>query len=134
VVTVIYPTIRIQTIPHDEHRYETVGDYFYPDSPENKYMEVRVSKMGNPDYEFLVSIHEQIEAYLCEKRGISEESITKFDKNFESFREEGNTAEPGFDPSAPYVKEHAFATKIEIQLAEELGVDWDEYEKVINSL
>ena len=119
-----------KVIPHSQHRYETVGDYWYHGEIE----EVRVSDMENEDYEFLVFIHELIEAHLCRKRGILEETITEFDKKFETVRPEGNTDEPGDSPAAPYQKEHQFATKIERQLAEELGVDWDVYGERVMSL
>ena len=123
--------IKIAIIPHEAHRYETVGDYWYPSEER---MELRISDMGNEDYEFLVLIHELIEAHLCRKRGILEPDIKAFDEAFEAKRPEGNTDEPGFDPAAPYIKEHTFATKIERQLADELGVDWKEYDEVVNSL
>jgi hypothetical protein len=129
--------IFIQTIPHERHRYETVGDYFY--TKDNfilgeEDMQVRVSDMGNEDYEFLVAIHELIEAYLCRKRGIREEDITAFDIAFEKLRLEGNEDEPGDSPDAPYQKEHQFATKIERQLSDELGVNWDAYDEKVLSL
>jgi len=124
-------TINIGIIPHNEHRYETVGDYWYPSSSK---MEVRISDMQNEDYEFLVLMHELIEAHLCRKRGIEEPAIKVFDETFEANRKPGNTDEPGFDPTAPYFKEHCFATFIETQLAEELGIDWEEYSNVVNSL
>ena len=123
--------IYIGIIPHSEHRYKTVGDYWYPQSYR---MELRVSDMQNEDYEFLVMIHELVEAHLCRKRGIEEPVIKAFDEAFEARREEGNTDEPGFDPNAPYFKEHTFATFIEAQIAEELGIDWEEYSNVVNSL
>jgi hypothetical protein len=44
------------------------------------------------------------------------------------------TAEPGDDPAAPYHLQHQFATKIERQVARQLGVDWKAYEAAINSL
>ena len=42
--------------------------------------------------------------------------------------------EAGFDPRAPYVKEHAFATDIEKQLAKELGATWDTYDTEVKAL
>lgn len=90
--------------------------------------------MKNPDFEFLVAIHEFIEAYLCQKRGIEEPTITRFDVNFERSRIKGNTDEPGDNPEAPYFNEHQFATKIEKVMAKELGVNWKEYEKTVNDL
>lgn len=128
--------IYIDTIPHAEHRYPTVGDYWdvpahgiYPPRTE-----VRVSDMGNTDYEFLVAIHELIELYLCKKRGISEDSITEFDMEFEKNRPPDNLDEPGNSLAAPYHAEHIFATSIEQLVAAELGVNWDEYDKTVNSL
>ena len=90
--------------------------------------------MGNEDYEFLVAVHELIEQYLCKKRNIKEPDISAFDIEFEKNRQPGNEDEPGDDPSAPYRKEHFFATSIERLIAAELGVDWQEYDKKINLL
>ena len=127
--------IYIDTIAHEEQRYPTVGDYWFPwREQKDTCIEVRVSRMGNEDYEFLVAIHEQIEAYLTKKRGITETLITNFDVEFEKNRPKGNTNEPGNDPDAPYHKEHVFATKLERMLAEELGVDWDKYDAAVNAL
>lgn len=120
-----------QTIPHDSHRYETVGDYF--ETHDHQRM-ILVSEMDNEDYEFLVMIHEMIEQHLCKKRGIPEELITAFDTDFESRRTLGCEDEPGDDPGAPYRKEHFFATSIERLIAAEIGVDWKKYDEKVNSL
>jgi hypothetical protein len=95
---------------------------------------IKVSEMGNSDYEFLVAIHEAIEQHLCKKRGISEEAITAFDTQFEASRAAENVDEPGNDLKAPYHKEHLFSTWIERLVAKELGIDWDVYDNVVNSL
>jgi hypothetical protein len=127
------PLITIESIPHKAHRYETVGDYFKT----NKAWNFRVSKMSNQDYEFLVIMHEMIEWYLTQKRGITEKSILKFDIQYEKEREQGlhsQDDEPGFDKKAPYRKEHAFATEIEKLLAKELKVNWNKYDKEVMSL
>lgn len=123
--------ILIEVIPHKHHRYDTCGDYIFED---NGNIRIWVSDTGNDDYSFLVAVHELVEAYLTRKRGISEESITKFDKEFERRREVGNVDEPGDDFNAPYRKEHFLATNIERQLALELGIDWKAYDKTINEL
>lgn len=122
--------ISIKTIPHSEQRYDTVGDWWF----EGEGLEIRVSDMGNPEYEYLVGRHEADEAILCKKRGINEQDITEFDKIFESHRLEGNTDEPGDHKDAPYRKEHFFATTAERALALELGIDWQDYENLINGL
>jgi hypothetical protein len=93
-----------------------------------------VSDLGSPDSEFLVGIHEAVEASLIRKRGISNESITRFDKSYEKTRPEGDTSEPGDHPDAPYRKEHFFATNIERLVAEQMGVDWTEHDERIMKL
>jgi hypothetical protein len=118
------------TIEHGMQRYPTVGDWWF----ENGNLLVFVSSMQNEDYEFLVSIHEQIEAYLCRKNNVSEEEVSAFDIKFEEGRVEGNVDEPGCHPLAPYFHEHAIATKVERLLAECMGVDWDGYDKAVNKL
>lgn len=122
--------LTIKTIPHSSQRYETVGDYVQKDETWG----FSISDMKNADYEFLVAVHELIEWYLTQKRGIEEEDITAFDTAYESRRPEGDTSEPGDSPDAPYRKEHQFATEIEKRLAEELGVQWEEYDKAVNAL
>ena len=129
--------IYIDTIPHRQHRYPTVGDYWRPatqrtGSPER--LEVRVSDMGNEDYEFLVAIHELIEEHLTRKHGISEEAITAFDVAFEATRTPDDNSEPGDALEAPYRSEHQYATYIEKQLAYALGVNWFEYGEAIDNL
>lgn len=115
----------IDTIPHAAQRYDTIGDYS-PDSMGG--LHIKVSDLGNPDYEFLVAIHELAEAWLCRKRGISDDEITGFDVAFESARLSGDTSEPGDDPSAPYENEHCIATAVERLMCAALGIKWADYE------
>lgn len=119
--------IYIDTIPHSSQRYDTCGDWFlWKDR-----LDVRVSKLDDEDYEFLIGIHETIEAYLCKRRSIKEQDVTNFDIKF---GEEGRDGEPGDAPDAPYRKEHFFATSIERLIAAELGVDWELYDAAVNNL
>lgn len=122
----------IETIPHHHQTYETVGWWGFGKRSGN--LQVFVSDMGNEDYEFLVALHELVEAWLCRKRGISDEEITAFDIDFENTRMPGNTDEPGDHENAPYKREHLFATGIEKLMAAELGIDWSRYDKTVNSL
>lgn len=119
--------IEAKSIPHNEQRYETVGDWYYS----NGVRTFRVSEFGNKDYEFMILLHEMVEQHLCEKRGISQESVDAFDIQFEKDRQEGNEDEPGDEQSAPYYREHQFATIIERMMCQELGIDWKEYEKSV---
>lgn len=122
--------ITITDIPHEQQRYETVGDWQW-DKKGN--LLITISDMSNWRYNFLVAFHEQIEVMLCRARGISQKEVDTFDISYEALRPEGDTSEPGDDPKAPYYKEHQFATKLEREMAKELNVDWEAYnETVIN--
>jgi ASC-1-like (ASCH) protein len=120
----------VRVIPHRGQRYETVGDWVFSGDRLN----IFVSDMRNDDYHQLVAIHEYVEAILCRKAGITEESVTAFDVEFEKNRSEGNTDEPGNDPSAPYYTQHRVATEVEKFLASYLRVDWEAYDATVNSL
>lgn len=109
-----------------------MGDY-YLDTDFHDIMRFKVSEM-NADYEFLVLMHEMVEWYLTQKRGITEHDITAFDIEFERERAQGNVDEPGDHPEAPYRREHRFAENIERLIAAELGVDWAIYNKTVEGL
>ena len=118
-------SVRIEVIPHAGQRYNTVGDWYY----RNPFaLQVRISSLGNEDYEFLIAVHEFIEAYLCRARTISTRDVDVFDKMWQG------PMEPGDSPEAPYHKEHRFATVVERMLAAELGIDWEKYEFVLGEV
>lgn len=117
--------ITITTIPQEQQRYDTKGDWF---SDEAWHVTIRVSDLGNPRYEFLIALHEVTEMFLCHDRGIGEDMVDKFDF---AWKGEG---EPGDDPDSPYFKEHQFATIIERLMAHELGVDWQTYNQRLNKI
>jgi hypothetical protein len=122
--------IHIETIPHREQRYDTVGDWWLDEAGD---LQIRVSDMsrgstGRRRMESLVAVHELIEALLCQFRGIADEDVTAFDTAFVPSPE---NAEPGDDPLAPYREEHFFATTIERLLSTELRVDWLDYENAL---
>lgn len=119
------------TVEHGKQRYDTVGDWTISGKSHNPTFEVNVSKMKNWRYEFMVAIHELVEAALCFHRGIKEEDVTAFDILCIQNNVEG---EPGDAPEAPYKREHFFATTIERMLCAEFGIDWMEYERYVNSL
>lgn len=124
--------IEIDTIPHSQQRYPTVGDWIWePDGT----LHIFVSNMNNWKYEFLVARHELDEAILCRDRGITQKEVDDFDTYFEKERKQGLvTDEPGDDPRAPYNKEHFFATTVERLIARELNVDWQAYDKTVEEL
>jgi hypothetical protein len=125
--------IEIKMIPHSEQRYATCGDYV----EDNDVVRFRVSELGDWKFEYLIAIHELIEYTLARTKGITVAEIDAFDRQFEKDRDAGlhfADEEPGFDPEAPYFREHALATKIERMLAIEMGIDWDDYTKRVNAL
>lgn len=122
--------ITIVDIKHEQQRYPTVGDWQWTKQGN---LSITISDMKDWRYNFLVAFHEQIEVMLCRQRGITQEEVDNWDLEFEARREDGNVDEPGDDPRAPYYMEHKLATKMEMELAKELGVDWEKYnETVIN--
>ena len=123
--------IQLKTIPHSSQRYDTCGDWQIGDDGE---ITISVSDMGDEDYALLVGVHELIEAWLCRKRGISQEAVDVFDFEYEKGRFEGDVSEPGDDPRAPYFMEHQFATQIERQIAQELRVNWQHYDETVTAL
>jgi hypothetical protein len=123
--------IIIETIPHEDHRYSTVGDWFYdPDGT----LRIKVSKLSDARLEKLIAIHELVEVLTCELDGVTAKQVDDFDKAFEANRAEGNEDEPGDEPSAPYVKQHCLATGIERILAAAWGVEWKTYEQELCDL
>lgn len=120
-------------VAHEDQRYPTVGDWKIS-GQRKPYFLITASKMENPDYVFLVQLHELIESWLCFRRGIHEIEVTDFDLRYECTRPEGDFSEPGDDPKAPYNREHKFATVIEKQVATELGVDWEEYGRTVEEM
>lgn len=122
----------IESIPHDNQRYETCGDYYNNSFGEH----ILISEMPENSVR-LVAIHELIEKWLTESKGISEEEITKFDLMFEQERKEGKHGEfdePGDDIRAPYRKQHKIATFIEKMICKEFGMKWSEHENNCNRL
>jgi hypothetical protein len=126
--------IHIKTIPHNNQRYETVGDYFYDDLG---VLQVRISDMGNTFYETLVAIHELTEELLTKHRGLTEQEIMDFDLYFEKKREMGmidDVSEAGFSNEAPYLREHSLATAIEMQIVAMAGESWTDYDNTVSLL
>lgn len=126
--------IIIETIEPETHRYPTCGDYWIDEKGD---WQIRVSKMDNTLYEVMVAIHELTEFALLNERGVNELEILKFDLEFEERikrGEAGENDEPGFAIDSPYLKEHTLATSIEMSICAVAGINWDEYNKKLNSL
>ena len=111
--------IFIEVKPYVAMRYPTLGDW-YQDGHGAK---VDVADLGDWRMNMLVAMHELIESALCEHRGIPESVVLQWDIDHP------HSEDPGSEAGAPYRAEHLMAESIERILAEELGVDWAEYEK-----
>lgn len=125
--------VSIVTIPHQQQRYPTVGDWIV--DVEKSSHTIFVSDMGNWKYELCVAVHELIELFYCLNSGITQQEVDEWDIKYELQRKPNDrTSEPGDDPKAPYHTQHKFATFIERGLALVLGVNWDLYEQTIENL
>jgi len=110
-----------KTVEAKEMRYDTVGDWNIKKGKDSSSVDVWTADMGNVDFNFLILIHELVEAYLCLKRNISNKEVMDFDKK-------SVAEDPGHSEKAPYHEEHEFATKIEKLIAQQLKVKWDRYD------
>ena len=126
--------IEVNIIPHKDQRYNTVGDYYFtPDGT----LVFNISDCGNDFANELILVHEIVEEMLTRKRGITEPDIMAFDELYEQERADGlHTAddEPGWDERCPYLKEHAFAESVERLCANELSINWLDYDEMINEV
>lgn len=123
--------IIIETIPHEQQRYPTPGDWFYePDGT----LRIKVSNLENDRYVQLITIHELVEVLLCKQAGVTQESIDKFDMDYEKNRKQGDKSEPGDDQKAPYARQHCLATSVERMMAAEMGVAWNDYADAVEAL
>jgi hypothetical protein len=117
--------IVIETIPHADQRYTTVGDWWVDEAGT---WQIRVSELNNEKMAFLVGLHELIEMACCLSDGVTQEAVDEFDKHYDG---EG---EPGVDIEAPYYTQHQQATSVEQTVAAWLHVDWDSYDRAIERL
>jgi hypothetical protein len=145
--------IDIKAIKPSEHRYPTVGDWYFctedaltcPISSTlhgEQVLHIRITKMPHPYYEALLYHHELTEAILCYLSGVETKEVDEWDKIYENRRIAGDgfmtcgcpiREEPGDDIHAPYHSAHATASLCERQLARTLGVDWGAYEDAIDA-
>jgi hypothetical protein len=113
-----------KSISQNEHRYSTLGDYW---DDGDGIIHYRISELGNSYYERLILIHEMVEWMLCEKKGIKEPDIKKWDEDHP------DSDDPGSEPGCIYGDEHKFAELIENMICYKLGISWDDYNKALDS-
>lgn len=117
------PKITIESIPHKDQRYNTVGDWTY-DSGGN--IEIKISEMDQCSF-YAVAIHELIEAVLCWNEFIHPEVVDDWDLSHDD-------CDPGSIAGCPYGKQHNTAGAIEMLSVLSLGLDWFEHEAELDRL
>ena len=118
------PDISYKTIPQKDMRFRDAGDWW--DS--KKGWEIRVPRLMNMDYEFLIFIHEAIERYLIHKQGFSVSHVDNWIKeNLKDSYKKG-----AMTKGAPQRSAHIFATQIEKQICAHLGVSWRKYDRELD--
>ncbi len=113
--------IFIETVKPEDIRNGDVGDWYENEGG------VKIIKVlgGIPeDYSFLIALHEILEQKYCEKAGIKEEDVTKFDAIYNTG---SGSMEAGDSPKAPYHKQHQMATVIEKLVCNALRINWNTY-------
>lgn len=117
--------MEINLIKHSDQRYNTVGDWYTTETDE---IVINVSDSGNNDTNFLVTVHELIEQYLCERHNISATTVDNWDTSHPDAKD------PGSLPGCPYGLAHGIALSIEKYLSSILGMDWKAHEELLDSL
>ncbi len=112
--------IIMQVIPHNEQRYDTLGDYWEEESGDVWHF--RVSDLGDWRYNFSVLLHEFVEYALLKYKGIPEKDVLNFDLSVNE--ESPYRDDPGFDPDSPYHEEHVYADAMERLIAPHLGMSF----------
>lgn len=132
-------------IPITQMRYVDVGDWIVHD---DHTLSIIVADTGSRRYNFLIGLHELIEAKLCVRHGIEQSIVDEWDMKYDALRTRriadwvgmGERVEvaqrvwpesPGDCPLAPYHREHTFATKIEWLFSLPLLVSWDAYDGLV---
>jgi len=126
--------VLIRTIPHQTQWYNTVGDWIW--SEDGHLLTINVSETGDWRYDMLVALHELVEVVLCKDRGITQESVDYFDRDFEERRKHGEVpedAEPGDAIEAPYYEQHQIASVVERLLATAMKIHWHAYDEKLAS-
>lgn len=116
--------IDIQFIPHEEQRYNTIGDWWVD---ERGALHIRVTSLPHVGSMVAIAAHELVEWWLCQLAGITQTEVDAFDIEWEKHNDlEG---EPGDDPAAPYHTQHCFATAVERIVVAASGINWTEHEQ-----
>lgn len=119
--------IVIKTIPVEEQRYNTAGDYWETETE----IHFRISKQQDERSEVAILLHEVTEFFLTKQQGISEEEITAYDLDWEERFKRGDVKadEPGMENDCPYKDEHETSLMIEKIFCWAAGIDWKKHDE-----
>lgn len=115
--------IRIDTIPHSNQRYNTVGDWYYDETL--RVPRIFVSQMSDWKYEFLVGLHEMVEWVLCSTSNITPKQVDEWDMSH------AESDDPGSIIECPYFYQHKTAVLVEKIVCHIMNIDWNVYEDEI---
>lgn len=118
--------IIIKTIPPEEQRYDTAGDYWETDTE----IHFRISKQKIEQSEVAILLHEITEFFLTKQHGITEPEIMAYDLAWDEKLNKGETIadEPGSEPGCIYADEHNIALIIERIFCMAAGINWNEHD------
>src|SRR5215469_2531777 len=130
--------ISVKVIPHLQQRYNTCGDWYVEDGilivliSELNYPETNKPFPKKDNAQFVLAVHEMVEAFTCLYKGITSKEVDTFDMNDKNADEaEDLGLELGDHPEAPYKQPHMLATGIERILCYVFGITWYEYEEIL---
>lgn len=120
--------VRIFVIPHNQQRYDTIGDWWYStDATGEEWLDIRVSReIIGWRSQMAVATHELVEALLCKGRNIDQHQVDEWDLAHR------DVEDPGSIFNAPYHKEHMEAQTIEQRLVHELAMNWSEHNDFVS--
>lgn len=118
--------IHIKVIPRGEMRPEVDGADWYFD--EKGDLQVRVAPMSDWRYEIALAFHEAFEAALCKDHGVSQQEVDAFDRAFELAHPDQPDLNAGDEQTAPYRREHNYATIVDRLFIGACGLNWKDYD------
>jgi len=132
-----------RVVPHKTQRYDSSGDWYWTEDSSGIVLNIRVSRLSDPRWEFLLGLHETVEAMLCHFAGVSQQEVDRFDMPLEAAHQAGATvypcgcarresSDPGSDKHAPYGFQHNIADAVERVVAAVLGIRWDDYDAEVD--
>ena len=125
-----------------------VGDWIL----QGRTISVAVADTGNWRCNFLLALHEAVEARLCVRHGVQQVVVDEWDQRYAArrarqlfearasglvdaqFAAEVWPEEAGDAPMAPYHREHVWATHVERVASLLLLVRWQGYERVLRRM